>query len=147
MLVTSEVRGSRSQESSPKGDGRATLGRDRSRPARRAVELLLQLDHELAELAGELERHLLGVVFDDRRAGVLADVERLVERETAADRALDLALGHLLAVHAERAGAALAHPAAVVLEVERDRVLAGRQLLVGGDLVLVLLLIRQGVDE
>ena len=74
------------------------------------------------ERAGESERHLVGVVLDDRRAGVLADVKHLVERETTADRTLDLALGHLLAVHAERVGVALANAPDVVVEVE----LAGR---------------------
>src|SRR5262245_6983160 len=113
-------------------------GRDYSRPARTAGALLVQLDHELVELAGELERHFVDVVLDDRRAGVLADVEGLVEREPAADRPLESAIGHLLAIHAERAGAALADLAlrAVVGEVERDRVLAGRQLLVGRGAVL-----------
>src|SRR5262245_64812075 len=95
----------------------------RQRLLRRRVSWLrFQLDHELVELASELERHLVGVVLDDRRAGVLADVKHLVERETTADRTLDLALGHLLAVHAERVGVALANAPAVVVDVE----LAGR---------------------
>jgi hypothetical protein len=36
--------------------------------------------------------HLVGVVFDDRRAGLLADVEGLVRRETTRGRPLDLGL-------------------------------------------------------
>jgi hypothetical protein len=70
----------------------------------------------LLSLPGEPERHLVGVILDHRRAGVLADVEGLVERETNCDGTLG--------------------------EVERDRVLAGRQLLVRRDAVLAVL--RQG---
>src|SRR5262249_5646264 len=91
----------------------------------------------------ELERHLVGVVLDDRRAGVLADIKHLVERETTADRTLDLALGHLLAVHAERVGVALANAPAVVVEVE----LAGRELLNGGDAVLLLRLVGERMND
>src|SRR5262249_22126034 len=76
--------------------------------------------------------------------------EGLVEREAPADGLLDLALGHLLAIHAERAGAGpagvLTH-AALILEVERDRVLAGRELLIGRNAVLVLLLVGVRVYE
>jgi hypothetical protein len=42
------------------------------------------------ERAGESERHLVGVVLDDRRAGVLADIERLIPGEPAGYGPLDL---------------------------------------------------------
>src|SRR5262249_11799565 len=74
----------------------------RQLPRRRVSCLGFQLDHYLIELAAELERHLVGVVLDNRRAGVLADVEGFVERETNTDGTLDVTFGHLLAVHAER---------------------------------------------
>jgi hypothetical protein len=49
-----------------------------------------QLDHEPLEHAGESERHLVGVVLDDRRAGVRADIERLIQGEPAGYGPLDL---------------------------------------------------------
>src|SRR5438876_12173202 len=70
---------------------------------------LAQFDYGLLEIAGELERHV--IVFADGRAGVLAAVERLIEREAESERALDAARGHRLAVHLDRAFASLAQAA------------------------------------
>src|SRR5262249_15591463 len=88
-----------------------------------------------------------GVVLRHRRAGVLADVETLVEREAQRGRPFDAPLGDLLAVHAEHGRGPLPQAAAVVLEVEPDGVFAGRHLVLGGDLVVVLFLVRVGVVE
>src|SRR5262249_20673887 len=74
----------------------------------------LQLDHQPLERAGETERHLVGVVFEDRRAGVLADIERPIQGEPAGYVPLDLPLGHLRTVHQQSARPALAGPTAVV---------------------------------
>src|ERR1035441_4651179 len=91
---------------------------------------LAEFNHDFLELAGELERHLTLVIFHNRRAGVLADVERLIKREAQGDGVVDLALRYLLAVHRERAGAALAEAGAVVFEVELDGMLAGGKLVI-----------------
>src|SRR5262245_14572899 len=100
----------------------------------RGPELLRRkVDLGLLDRPPESKRGLIEVAH--RRAGVLAGVERLVRREPAKDRLLDPALRHLLAVHEQRAGAALADAAAVVLELEAEGVLAGRQLVLAGDLV------------
>src|SRR5262252_4157451 len=93
-----------------------------------AEAALAELDLDLLERTRELERHLLQVVLDDGRASVLADIERFVEREASRNGLLDLALRDLLAVHGERAGAALAVAGAIVLEVELDGVLPGGEL-------------------
>src|SRR5262245_33367112 len=101
--------------------------------ADRAVAL--QLDCDLAELAGELERRCVGV--GDRRAFVGTNVGAFVGREHAALRALDATAGNGLSIDQERAFAALAKAAAVILELEADRRLPGGQCLVGGDGVLL----------
>jgi hypothetical protein len=72
------------------------------------VSLDLQFNRELLELAGEPERHLVGVVLEHRGAGVFADVEGLAEGEAKTHGALDPVLGHLPAVDGERTEAALA---------------------------------------
>src|SRR5262245_62098113 len=74
-----------------------------------------QVDLDLPDRPREAERRLVGVAH--RRARVLARVKRLIGREPAEDRLLDPALRRLLAVHENRAGAALADAAAVVLEL------------------------------
>lgn len=43
----------------------------------------LQVDDQLFNFAGEAERHV--VVADDRRAGVFADVERLIRADADGD--------------------------------------------------------------
>src|SRR5215831_8692634 len=100
-----------------------------------------QTDHELAEGAGELERHLVGIILDDRRAGIGADVERFIEREPRLNRALDAALRHLLAVNQQRAHAALADTATIVDELKPYGVLARGQRFRRGDTVLMLRLV------
>src|SRR5215471_14050581 len=96
----------------------------------------IDLQRELVELAGEAERHL--VVIGHRRASVGADVKVLVPLQDQRDRALHALARHLLAVDLEHAGAAAADAAhvvegerarskAVVLEVELQLVLAGRE--------------------
>ena len=75
------------------------------------------------------------VVVARGRAGLHADVGRLVEGDDAALRLVDPALRDLLAVDEDPARAALAEPAAIVGEVELDRRLARGQRLVGGDLI------------
>src|SRR5262245_42010890 len=116
---------------------RTTIGRSKGRmassprrqpPGRRRCSL--QLDDNLVELACEFARHSGEVVLDDRRAGVLANVEGLVERETNSDGTLNRTLGDLLAVYGESAGPALADAATGVVEIERDRVLARRESLI-----------------
>src|SRR6266540_5659938 len=108
---------------------------------------LAEFDHDFLEVARELEWHLFHIVLNDGRAGVHADIERLIEREAGGDGALNLALRDLLAVHGERAGAALAYAGAVVFEVELDGVLAGSKLLLRGDTILVLLLVGECVSK
>ena len=80
----------------------------------------------LSSVAGEAERHLVVVVVD-RRAGIDADVEGLVDRHQERDGVRDLLAGDLLAVDLQHAGAALAEAGSVVGEVEHDRVLARRR--------------------
>src|SRR5262249_14932069 len=105
--------------------------------------ILLQVNCDLVQLAGELERHLGLVLVDDRGSGVLADVEALIKRELA-DRAgfLDARLAHFSAVDRERSETTLAEAATVVGEVERDRVPARRERLATGDAGLVVSLFR-----
>ena len=67
------------------------------------------------------------VVFGHRRAEILADILGFVPQKDKRMSALDSALGDLLIVHVERARAALADPAAVIVEVEFHRDLPGRQ--------------------
>jgi hypothetical protein len=62
---------------------------------------LSQFDDDLLEVAGELERHLVQIVLDDGCAGVLAHVQRLIERKAGGDGAFNHALRHLLAIHRE----------------------------------------------
>jgi hypothetical protein len=54
---------------------------------------LFQFDRDSTERAGELERRL--VFFGYRRAGVKADVERFVERNTVGDAPFDTSLADL----------------------------------------------------
>ena len=60
-------------------------------------------------------------------------------------RVVDLTLRHLLVVHRERAGAALAEAGDVVFEVEFDGVLAGSELVLRLDPILMLRLLREGI--
>src|SRR5262249_2310067 len=74
---------------------RPLLVDDHSRPRGLFAEALLLLVGELLRFenyenllqgARERKRHLVDVVLDNRRAGVLADVERLIERESDRQR-------------------------------------------------------------
>src|SRR5262245_59582619 len=105
--------------SSPRWDGRGA-GRELF-PTRWRLPLLLQVDRDLLDFAGELERHVVTEVH--RRAVVLAHVEALVEGDADRHRLFDPALRHILAVNEEGRCAALARPAAVISEVHLDRVL------------------------
>src|SRR5262249_22999593 len=91
----------------------------------------------LVDLAGEHERHLV-VTIVHRRAGVGADVEVLVPGEDQWDGPLHRLACDFLAVYLQHTGAAPTdsaqaverqrpHPEAVVLEVEFERVPAGRK--------------------
>src|SRR6266496_4204429 len=75
-------------------------------------------DGHLADLAGELERDLVG--FSDGCALVRAHVGAFVRREGAALGPVDPTRGDLLPVDEERARAAFADPAAVVGELVAD---------------------------
>jgi hypothetical protein len=52
------------------------------------LRLVVQRHHDLLQLAGEIARRL--VVFAHARAGIRADIAGLVDREAAADGALDV---------------------------------------------------------
>jgi hypothetical protein len=56
----------------------------------RRCPALPQRDREAAERPVEPERHLALVVFDDRRAGVLTDIEGLIQREAGAPTAPEI---------------------------------------------------------
>src|SRR5215470_3696698 len=71
----------------------------------------LEYHHDLLQGAGELERHLVEVGLDDRRSGVLADVEGLIERETHRDGLFDSPLCYLLPIDEEGAVSAFADAA------------------------------------
>src|SRR5260370_435995 len=83
------------------------------------------MDNKRVERPGELERHLCRIILNHGRSGVLAGVHGLVQREAHPDRVLNASLRYLLAVNAERAKAAFAEAAAVVFELECDRVVPG----------------------
>ena len=82
-----------------------------------------EFEGELAELAGETERHLIILVVH-WRPGVHADVEGLVDAHQERDGVRDRLGGNLLAVHRQDAGAALAGAGAVVFEIKHDGVFA-----------------------
>src|SRR5262245_20244532 len=91
----------------------------------RMVFSLLEIDRHLLDLSRELEGHVVGQI--DGRASVLSDIEALVERDANRDSLVDPPLGDLLAVDQNAACATLAEASTVVLEVDYDRVLAGRE--------------------
>src|ERR1700722_8832550 len=55
-----------------------------------------QLDGEFFQIAREPEGHM--IILTDRRAGVLADVQRFIGGDAEWNGSLDAAFGHLLAV-------------------------------------------------
>src|SRR5271165_4258239 len=72
----------------------------------------LQLDRHLLDLAGELERYVVGEI--DRRTGILADVQGLIEGYADRNRPLHSPLGNFVFINADRRGSALTDAAAVV---------------------------------
>src|SRR5262245_111866 len=90
----------------------------------RGCQLVLsELDLDLLQCAGELERHLRVVVVDDRRAGVHADIEALIECELSERiRLLDMTFADFLSIDDERSLASLAETAAVIDEIKCDGV-------------------------
>src|SRR5262249_38727413 len=90
----------RSGEKRSKGAGAGGL----SPPADSAV--LLQVNRDLVDLAGEAEGRLVGEVHG--RADVLADVEPFADRDLQRNGFWQLAFGDLAAVHRHGHGAALA---------------------------------------
>src|SRR5262249_49527816 len=97
-----------------------------------------ELDLNLFNVPGEFERHIRVVFVDDWCSGILTDVETFIEGELADGRSvLDAAFRNFLAIDHEGAEATFAEPAAVVLEVKIDGVLAGRKLLAAGNTSLV----------
>ena len=88
-----------------------------------------ELEGQLVDLAGELERRVVAVLqHRDAGARVLADVEGFVLRERDRGGVLHGFLVHLLAVHGKHARAPLAQARTIGLEVEDDGMLAGLQL-------------------
>ena len=83
-----------------------------------------ELEPYLDNLAWEGERHLIVFVVD-RRAGIHADVKRLVDGHKERDGVRDLSAGDFGVVHLQDACATLAETRAIVGEVEHDGVLAG----------------------
>src|SRR5581483_8376040 len=97
----------------------------------------LNADRHLVELAAEAERNLVVLVVHGG-AGIGADIEAFIPLEDERDRALHRLRRHDLAVDFQYAGPAAADAAhvvegqggeaePVVLEVELQRVLAGRE--------------------
>src|SRR5947207_2582228 len=92
-------------------------------PIRRRHLRRSELDRQLVDRAGELERQPVAVVHT--RAGVHADVECFVKGHGQRYGVLDRLAIQLLPVHREHAGAAFAWAGTVVFEVEHDGVFAG----------------------
>src|SRR6266436_5767211 len=64
-----------------------------------------QLDCDFLQVAGKLERYL--IILADWCAGVFADVQCLIRRDSERNCTFDPALGHLPSVHHQRRGATL----------------------------------------
>src|SRR5271156_4306743 len=94
---------------------------------RRHQLLRPELERQLVDFAGEVERQLVAIVH--RCAGIAADVKGLINGHQKRDRVLHCLPRQLLTVHREYAGATLAWTGTIVLEIERDRVLTSRQFL------------------
>src|SRR5579862_6244853 len=95
---------------------------------RAGVLLRFELESELVDLAGELERNVVAIFHQrDTGAGVLTHIEGFVLRERDRNGVLHGILGHFLAVHGQHPSSALAQLRTVGLEVEDDGVLAGFQ--------------------
>jgi hypothetical protein len=88
----------------------------------------LEIDRDLVDPAIEAKRHPVRVVLDDRRAVVLADVERLVDRIGVRNGPLDRRLAGDSAVDCE--GECSTRPdfarLAIVVEGDRERMGPGR---------------------
>ena len=105
------------------GNGRKLLG------LRGRVLLGFELEGQLVDLAGELERNIVAIFQQrDPGTGVLADVEGFVLRKRDRGGVFHGILRHFLAVHGEHARTPLAQTWTIRLEIKDDGVLAGFQL-------------------
>src|SRR6516164_7065710 len=102
---------------------------------------------ELRQSTRKLVGHLVLVLLQHRRACVLSDVEGLVEREPHRDRPVDLYLADILLVDQQHSSGRLADPAAGIVELDADDMIAGRKRLIRGNAIFMLWLIREGVCE
>ena len=104
-----------------------------SRSVGEAAQVCLELrrpnlNRQLVEFAGEAKRHLV-IFIIDRRAGVDAHVEGLVDRRYEGDGVRDRLFGNLGAIDAQDTGAAFGEARPIVGEIKNDAVLARRQCL------------------
>src|SRR5262249_49365581 len=83
-----------------------------------------EVDDDLVERATELEWHFCVVFVDNRRTGVLANVEALIEREPQRLGQQNAPLSNFLAVDGERSSSRVADTTAVVSKIKPDCVLA-----------------------
>src|SRR5947208_1413442 len=127
---------------SPTNSGGILPGRTNSNTANEAAETTATAANSRIHFRGEAVPPVGGVVLRRRGAGVLTDVKGFVEGEAVRGGHLDASLGDFLAVHAQCPGPALRHAATVVLEVETERVLSGRQFAFARDPVMVPGLVR-----
>src|SRR5262249_25888510 len=102
---------------------------------------------ELFERPGEPEWHFRLVVLKHGGSRVLADVEGLVERKANADRVFDPPLRRLFFINEQRGGPGLADAAALILELDADDVVSGREGLAGHASVILPGGVRVGVGE
>jgi hypothetical protein len=77
-------------------------------------------DRQLLQGSGENERHLRGVVFNQGRPRIGADIKGFVQRETTADGAFDPRPRNLLAVNEQSSQPTLPDAVTVVLEGKPD---------------------------
>ena len=82
-----------------------------------------QLDRQLIDLPGDLERRLVVVVVH-ARAGIHPDIEGLVDRLKERNGVRDRLTDNFLVIHRQYAGAAFTETGTVILEVKHDGVLA-----------------------
>ena len=82
------------------------------------MSVLRQFNDGLLEFAREFEGDLFGVVLAHRSAGVLAAVERFIEREAEGQRPFDASGADDLAIQLDGARAAFAEPAIVLVVID-----------------------------
>jgi hypothetical protein len=96
------------------------------------AELLRLENHgEFRQRPGEAERHLVFVLLQHWRSGVLTDIEGFIEREADPDRLRNSGLRNLLLVDQQRRRGRLADPAALVFKLNAENVVTGCQRLIG----------------